>query len=516
MTTQERIMNILSDISEGVYDKDKELRLAILAALAGESLLLLGPPGIAKSMIARQIKLAFKNAKAFEYLMSRFSTPDEVFGPVSITKLKESDKYERNTEGYLPEADVVFLDEIWKAGPAIQNTLLTVINEKLFRNGDKEYQLPLKLLIVASNELPAQGEGLEALWDRFLIRIVSGCIKNEQVFYDMLLDDVDRSDKKVKNPITEKELVQWQKDIKKVKVPANILATITVIRESLKSVETYNSEIKRNVYVSDRRWKKIINLLRASAFIHGRNEVDPTDVFVIHHCLWNNPDEYDDVRQIVMAAICTTLKTKLEELRSSLNDDIKSMQLQKASQQMTVHRYDRELKLFDSFYFHVENHGTGNTYIFANDFLNLTTDVRNPQEGIVYKEVDEKRSIIRTIPEVGMDDASNPKNKSIVAMKVKMYRDDLHLFINGIQMNLERLEYGEVQPELEIKNTTVSNRDYELEIEAIGDEIIAFEKSLGGNIFFSEVDIKAISGFFGKLKKDIAHTRVDIGKLLYT
>ena len=112
--------------------------------------------------------------------MSRFSTPDEIFGPVSISKLKDSDKYERSIEGYLPMADVVFLDEIWKAGPAIQNTLLTVMNEKLFRNGDKEIHVPLKLLIAASNELPAQGEGLEALLDRFIIRMECENIKQEK------------------------------------------------------------------------------------------------------------------------------------------------------------------------------------------------------------------------------------------------------------------------------------------------------------------------------------------------
>ena len=186
---KKRIEQLFDALNKGIYEKENEIALSLLAAVAGESIILLGPPGVAKSMVARRLSKAFSGARSFEYLMSKFSTPDEIFGPVSISKLKDSDDYERVTEGYLPTADVVFLDEIWKAGPAIQNTLLTVINEKVFRNGNRLVSLPLKLLIAASNELPAQGEGLEALWDRLIIRLESKSIKQDENFDKMLLAD---------------------------------------------------------------------------------------------------------------------------------------------------------------------------------------------------------------------------------------------------------------------------------------------------------------------------------------
>lgn len=149
-------------------------------------LFILGPPGTAKSLVARRLREVFGTKRSFEYLMSRFSTPDELFGPVSIAKLKNEDVYERCVDGFLPSATIVFLDEIWKAGPAIQNTLLTVINEKIFQNGTQRLHLPLKGVIAASNELPDEDDGVVALWDRFLVRIVSNCITDEQNFYKML------------------------------------------------------------------------------------------------------------------------------------------------------------------------------------------------------------------------------------------------------------------------------------------------------------------------------------------
>ena len=330
----ERFKLLLQEMNRGIYEKNTEISLSLLAALAGESVILLGPPGVAKSMVARQLKTAFRDAQSFEYLMSRFSTPDEIFGPVSIQKLKTSDTYERAVEGYLPTADVVFLDEIWKAGPAIQNTLLTVINEKIFRNGNREMHLPLKLLVAASNELPAKGEGLEALWDRFVIRIESRPIKLEKNFRAMLLE-VKSEERGVKkqssaaeekansNAITAEEYAEWTECIDKIGVKIEVLDAISAIRKSLRAVNVDEAAERRNIYVSDRRWKNIVRLLRTSAFMQDREEVDICDLLPIYHCLWQEPEERDAIRNIVIRALFSPFADKLVEMKNALAEDIK-------------------------------------------------------------------------------------------------------------------------------------------------------------------------------------------------
>ena len=340
----ERFKQLLGEMNRGIYEKETEISLSLLAALAGESIILLGPPGVAKSMVARQLKTAFREAQSFEYLMSRFSTPDEIFGPVSIQKLKTSDTYERAVEGYLPTADVVFLDEIWKAGPAIQNTLLTVINEKIFRNGNREMHLPLKLLVAASNELPAKGEGLEALWDRFVIRIESRPIKLEKNFRAMLLEvkseeqrasEVKSEERGVKeqssategkansNAITAEEYAGWTERIDKIGVKIEVLDAISAIRKSLRAVNVDEAAERRNIYVSDRRWKNIVRLLRTSAFMQDREEVDICDLLPIYHCLWQEPEERDAIRNIVIRALFSPFEDKLVEMKNALAEDIK-------------------------------------------------------------------------------------------------------------------------------------------------------------------------------------------------
>ena len=507
---RKRIEELLQAINKGIYEKETELSLSLLAALAGESVILLGPPGVAKSMVARRLKLAFDGASSFEYLMSRFSTPDEIFGPVSISKLKDSDKYERNTEGYLPTADVVFLDEIWKAGPAIQNTLLTVINEKLFRNGDTEVHLPLKLLLAASNELPTQGEGLEALWDRFIIRIECGNIKDVSRFNAMLLDNTVDDDIEVKDglQITDEEYNKWDKAINMLAVSEEVLRVINVIRKSLGSVTIAQTDERHNVYVSDRRWKKIVRLLRTSAFVHDRNEVTADDLLPIYNCLWQEPEECEGIRAIVIRALYNDLTMQFASLRKNLENDIRVSRQHRATNRarQNMQLFDTNKKIYDNYYYHLLDHDTGNTYVLIADYQNMRQSSRENagQAGVIYKDPNNpQRSIIRTY-----DGSDMPQGAS----SVYLTRDEECIYINGVRFYIETLGRGEQQA-LPTKKGSVSGRDFYQELEELSTLIRQRTDGIHDNIFVSEADKKEVDEFVKNLFTEIAHTRQDMEKL---
>lgn len=315
-----RITAILSRMKHDTFERDEALALSLLSTLAGESIFLLGLPGVGKSMIARRLKLAFDNATVFEYLMSRFSTPDEIFGPVSISKLKDEDCYERVTSGFLPEAEVVFLDEIWKAGPAIQNALLTVLNEKIYLNGNQELKLPIKGIIAASNELPAKNEGLEALWDRFLLRYVVNPIEQKQNFFRLLSAQTYESTTEEFGPLTHDDFISVQSESRKVTIPESVLEILYTIRGKLnekinaKDVVTGEPDPENlKYYVSDRHWKKAVGVMKMSAFLNGRDEIGLSDLLLLSHMLWNDEPSIPVVKQIIAETVVASLFSDILE-----------------------------------------------------------------------------------------------------------------------------------------------------------------------------------------------------------
>lgn len=433
---RQHITMLLKYMSEGIFEKENILAMSLLCAVAGESIFLLGPPGTAKSLVARRLKLVFKNAESFEYLMSRFSTPDEIFGPVSISKLKNEDKYERITDGYLPDCTVVFLDEIWKAGPAIQNALLTVINERIYKNGAQTLTLPIKVLIAASNELPAEDEGLEALWDRFLVRMVSNCISDERTFFKMI-----RQDTLPEIVIPEELLIademfaEWQSSISKVAISDEVCSIVSNIRKLLKEVE--KKEERNNTldfYVSDRRWKKLFKLMRTSAWLNGRTAIDETDCILLIHCLWNKSEYIPQIIECVLKAFTLGIEQLITRLH---------VRIDKAIKEKFVNMPDRRMPEYDSsddyvveryFYYVINGYPKGKCLFAKVDLNHLSAE--QDTNGIVYWDTNIRNWIIHAIY-MGTP-FSNKVSSSGKVEKILLRKCKGGILINGIPYVFQR------------------------------------------------------------------------------
>lgn len=276
---------IEQELNQKYFERKEVVRGLLVALLSKQHILLLGPPGTGKSALGDDLCKRI-GGNYFKKLLSRTSAPEELFGPVSI-KAYENDEYRRITARRLPEAEISFIDEIFKCNSAVLNSLLGVLNEREFENNGQILTVPLQFMIGASNELPEDREELGALWDRFLLRFVVKYIKDPRNFENLLLGN---SSPATCTTLAKTELEQAQQEAAKVDI-STVINQLFVIRDKMQELK---------IEVSDRRWKQSLNLLRANAWIEGRSVATEEDLEILIYSLWQEPEQISSVKTEIM------------------------------------------------------------------------------------------------------------------------------------------------------------------------------------------------------------------------
>ena len=287
MIITDKLNKVLNHVKDSFVGKDEIIDLLGISLVARENAFLLGPPGTAKSAIVRMLSSCIEGGQNFEYLLTRFTEPNEIFGPFDIRKLKEGE-LTTNTEGMLPEASMVFLDEIFNANSAILNSLLMALNEKLFRRGKETRKIPALMFVGASNILP-EDEALNALLDRFLIRIECDYV-NPDLLEEVLLAGrkLEVNETGIAPTISPEEIKELQKLSKEV--------DLSPIRKNY--VDLIHNLRNTGIKVSDRRAVKVQNLIAASALICNRKEAILSDLWVLKY-IWDTEEQIEILAGII-------------------------------------------------------------------------------------------------------------------------------------------------------------------------------------------------------------------------
>jgi MoxR-like ATPase len=323
--TREKLARVERELGAEVLEREEVVRSMILALIAGEHVLLLGPPGTAKSRLARSLCERISGASYFYACLNRSSLPDEVFGPLMLSALRE-DRFERNTQGMLPEAEVAFVDEVFKSNSAVLNGMLPILNERVYKSGASAAPVPLQMAVCASNEMPEDREELSALYDRLLVRHLVLPIRDERSFEAVLLGRTRYAPPPAapRTTITLSEIVRAREEASEVDL-SGVVSQVSEIRRDL---------LEKGIEPSVRRFDRSCYLVRASAYLGGRGEANEEDLAPLRHVLWEETEQIGTVADAILCRANPYLKDaqdladEAEEVRS---EALKADELEAAS-----------------------------------------------------------------------------------------------------------------------------------------------------------------------------------------
>jgi MoxR-like ATPase len=289
----QKLREVGRELDQRYLDKSELVRMLLITLLAGEHMLIVGPPGTAKSALVRHLARLI-DARYFEYLLTRFSEPNEIFGPVDIKAFREG-SFVRRVDAMLPQAEIVFLDEIFKSNSAILNSLLSILNERRFFTGSASIKVPLCSLFGATNEVP-NDDALGAIFDRFLVRTLSENLDSFH-FHGLVERGIRGEIADIAGTAETTKPMVTLADIRKVQ--ARLGQFLQFPEEFLARYKGFVFQIRsEGVSISDRRVVKLLKLFATSAILDGRVAANDGDFFILKH-VWNSVDQIPLLEDIV-------------------------------------------------------------------------------------------------------------------------------------------------------------------------------------------------------------------------
>lgn len=304
-TALAKVLAVRDDLNQNLLERETHVEVGLIGLLTASHVLLLGAPGTAKSWLVRLLTERIQGATYFERLLTKFSTPEELFGPLSLSAL-ERDEYRRVTTGTLVEAQIGFVDEIFKANSAILNSLLTLINERIWHEAGQVRQVPLLSLFGASNESP-EDDCLNALYDRFLLRVVIPPLADDASLRQLFTL---QQSKAPGATITLDELREAQQQVQQLLLTDDAREAVITIKHGLE---------EEGIAASDRRWRSCAELVRAKAWLEGEADTSSDHAAVLVHSLWQTPDQIRVVERVVNK-VANPLNLEAVELEDAAKD----------------------------------------------------------------------------------------------------------------------------------------------------------------------------------------------------